>query len=142
MLAISSSVLSGETDYFDEEYSICLSPTSSIESITCNKSKSIDFEHGGYGSFDVSFKTVDYDDDKKTLDYTVEFDNRTNCDVIVTSTMLRHGNNVSTLDMGTIDVESKQSRKSSVHTFYVSQRMEDAIKHLDFSLNGLAKCPD
>ncbi len=122
---------------FDEDFSICISPST----ISCNETEHIRFADI-YSSLTVRFITSNADEEANTIDYKVEFDNKTDCDVTIGSTLLEHGSSKSTLDWGSIEINANRSKTSKRHTFHFSNREKDRFEHLTFAVNGLASCPD
>ncbi len=134
---ISASAFAVDIENFDEEFSICSKPST----ISCDETERIRFGDI-YDSLTIRFNTTSADEDSNTIDYKVEFDNNTDCDVTIGSTLLRHGDSIDNLDWGNIEINANSSKTSKRHTFYFSNRDSDKYDDLTFSLNGLASCPD
>ncbi|MEZ5462797.1 hypothetical protein [Dokdonella sp.] len=80
--------------------------------------------------------------DDKSFKYSVEFDNRTRCNVTVGTTMMRHGNtlNAQTLDFGNIELEPMESRESKVMSFSPSKSESQKYEMVKFTFSGVATC--
>lgn len=101
------------------------------------------FKNSGFSRLMVSFHTVSADEDAGTIRYKVEFDNQSDCDITIGSTLLKQGSsNVNTLDWGNIEIPARISKTSSTHTFHFYKRESERYNSMNFNYNGLASCPD
>lgn len=121
------------TETFKGEIDVCTSASPS-----CFGS---DFVHFSAGSMHVSLRNRGYDE--RSFQYQVEFDNSSDCDVTIGSTMLRHGDtlNAETLDFGNIDLQPRQSLESGENNFTLSRSESEKYVSVKFTYHGIASCP-
>ena len=120
-------------EHIKGEIKVCISPGSNCSGF--------DTAYFGGGSLSVKVRNQGYDD--TGFDYTVEFDNRSRCEITIGTTMMRHGRtlNAQTLDFGNIDLAPGESRESGERRFSPSREESQKYEFVKFTYSGLASCP-